>query len=119
MNIAKDQETLIVLSLAALIAFLKFELQLLLILAIGFLLIAILSKWLSHQISRLWLGFSFYFGLVMNYIIMFFIYFLILTPLALLQKLFGSNQLLKGKGAHTYFTERNHQHTFDDLKNPW
>lgn len=115
----KGLETIIVLALASLIAFLTFDVNWLMYLAIVFLIIAVVSKKLTLFIGKIWFGFSHYLGLVMNSIIMFLIFFLILTPLSFFQRLTGNNQILKKGNADSYFYKRNYLYTKKDIEKPW
>ena len=115
----KGQETIIVLALVCLIVFIKFNTVWLIYLALSFLIISLISKKLTIAIGAFWFSFSHYFGLVMNYIIMFFIFFFVLTPLSFFQRLTGNNKILKKKNNNTYFDERNHYYTNDDIEKPW
>lgn len=115
----KGQETIIVLTLVCLIAFIKFNFSWLIYLGSGLLITGIISKKLTILIGKYWFMFSYYFGGIMNYFIMFFIFYLILTPLSFFQKLSGNNQILKKDNADTFFKIRNHYYTKDDIKRPW
>ncbi|WMI67743.1 SxtJ family membrane protein [Mangrovimonas sp. YM274] len=115
----KGQETIIVLALVCLVAFVKFEALWLIYVALSFLVISLLSKRLTIAIGALWLSFSHYFGLIMNYFIMFFIFYCILTPISFFQKLFGHNQILKKNRRGSYFHAKNHYYSNNDIEKPW
>lgn len=119
MNREKAFETIIVLALASLIASLWLNVGWLVYVAITFLGIGIVSKSASMAIAKVWLGFSHYLGMVMNFVLMFIIFHLILIPLALLQRLFGGNQIRRKTNGTTYFHLRNHRYSSKDIDNPW
>lgn len=119
MDKEKGLETIIVLALVSLLAFIKFDINWLLYVSIGLLIISIISKKLTIVIGKGWFSFSQYFGVVMNYIIMFIIFYFILTPLSFFQRLFGSNQILKKGNEDSHFHKRNHLYSEKDIKNPW
>lgn len=119
MSREKGLETIIVLVLASLFIYLKFEVTWLIYIAFALLLISIVSKKLTSLIGKLWLSFSLYFGAFMNYIIMFLIFYFVLTPLAFFQRLGNKNQLLKKGRNKTYFVKRNHLFTLKDIEKPW
>lgn len=119
MNKEKAFETIIVLALASLICYLIFNAQWLIFLSIGFLIIPLVSAKIALFITKIWLSFSNYLGLVMNYVLMFICFYLILIPLSLLQRLFGGNQILKKEKGNSFFIKRNHTFTKEDIKNPW
>ena len=115
----KGLESIIVISLALLVVTLRFHIDWPIYAAITLLCITLISKKLTILIGTFWFAFSHYFGMVMNYIIMFFIFYLILTPLAFFQRLSGTNHILKKRQSNSYFRARNHLFSFKDIKNPW
>ena len=119
MKRCKDLETLIILALVPLVLYLIYKDTVFLYSSIILLVIAIFFKGLSGYISTVWYIFSEYLGLVMNTIILAVIYFLILTPLAFLQRLTRNNQILKERDEHSYFIVRNHRVTLSDIQKPW
>tara|TARA_R110000868_G_scaffold165961_2_gene399658 strand:- start:965 stop:1324 length:360 start_codon:yes stop_codon:yes gene_type:complete len=119
MNKEKAFSTIIVLSLASLIFCLLLKIHWLIFLAIGFLVVPLVSIKMAFIISKVWLAFSNYLGLLMNYILMFFCFYFILIPFASLQKLFGGNQIIKKEKGDSFFVNRNHTFTKEDIKNPW
>lgn len=119
MNKEKAFSTIIVLSLASLIFCLLLKIHWLIFLAIGFLVVPLVSIKMAFIISKVWLAFSNYLGLLMNYILMFFCFYFILFPFASLQKLFGGNQIIKKEKGDSFFVNRNHTFTKEDIKNPW
>lgn len=115
----KAFETIIVLAFASLVISQWAHITWLIYVAIGFLAIGIISKGLTMAIAKVWFGFSHYLGTVMNYVLMFIIFHLILIPLAFLQRLFGKNQLSHKTKGNTFFHYRNHQFESKDIDNPW
>ena len=119
MSRSKALESVLVISLALLVAYLTYKNTLFIYLAAGLMLLSVLSKSFTIGVGKLWFGFSHYFGMVMNTIIMGFIFFLILTPLAFLQRIFGKNGLKKSTSKDSYFIKRNHLFTLKDIEKPW
>ena len=119
MNKEKDLETVIVLALASLIIYIKFDANWGIYLAMGFLALAIISKKAINILSKIWFSFSNYLGLVMNYVIMFLIFYLILTPLSFFQRLLGKNQFHNEKKENSYFHKCNHLYGINDIEKPW
>ncbi|APZ46666.1 hypothetical protein BW723_10355 [Polaribacter reichenbachii] len=115
----KTFETIIVLALASLICFLLFNVKWLVYLSVVFLVIPLISLKIALIIANIWLTFSNYLGLIMNYILMFVCFYFILVPISFLQKVFGGNQILKKQKGDSYFIKRNHLFTKNDIKNPW
>ncbi|MGE5943424.1 MAG: SxtJ family membrane protein [Flavobacteriales bacterium] len=119
MNREKALETVIVLALVSLLAFLKFHLVWFIYLAIGLLIISLLSKKLTFAIGKGWFSFSYYLGVIMNTFIMFLIFYLVLVPLSFFQRLVGNNQILKKNKNNSYFHKRNHCFVSKDIDRPW
>lgn len=119
MNREKALETVLVLALASLLAYLSFEITWLLYISIGFLVAGILFKKLSLLIGKVWMSFAHYFGQVMNYVIMFIIFYFFLMPISFFQRLMGSNEILKKKEGNSHFYKRNHLFSEKDIQNPW
>ncbi len=110
---------MIVLAAAVLIAYLKFEAVWLIYVSLGLLAVPFVSKRLAAFISSGWFSFSHYLGVVMNYVLMFLIFYLILCPVAFLQRAFGRNYILRKKAGGTNFIKRNHTYSPKDLDYPW
>lgn len=119
MSREKALETMVVLALASLIAFLWLDVSWIIYLSIGLLTISFFSKRLATMIAKGWLSFSFYLGVVMNYIIMFIIFYFFLIPLSFFQRMVGSNQILRKKKGNSHFHQRNHLYSDKDIENPW
>lgn len=119
MNKEKAFETIIVLALASLVCYLLLKVQWFILLSFVFLAIPLVSIKITFVISKVWLTFSNYLGVVMNYVLMFICFYFILIPLSLLQQLFGGNQISKKKNGDSFFINRNHTFTKKDIKNPW
>jgi large-conductance mechanosensitive channel len=119
MNREKALETIIVLAFASLIASLWLHVGWLIYVSIGLLAISFISKRLTALIGKGWLSFSNYLGVVMNYVLMFIIFYIFLSPLSFFQRLGGKNQILKKGKEDSHFYKRNHLYTKKDIENPW
>ncbi|PKQ45165.1 SxtJ family membrane protein [Confluentibacter flavum] len=119
MSREKGLETIIILALASLIVYLKFDTNWAIYLALGLLVLSFISKKITIIIAETWFSFAHYLGLVMNQIIMFIIFYMVLIPLSFFQRLMGSNQILKKNKSNSYFHKRNHLFTTKDIERPW
>lgn len=119
MNREKVLETILVLALASLVASLFLNIDWLIYVATGLLIISIISKRLTNMIAKAWLSFSYHFGIIMNYIIMFAIFYFFLFPISFFQRLFNKNEILKKGKGNSHFIHRNHLYTNKDVENPW
>jgi hypothetical protein len=82
-------KTILVLALAMLIFYLIWELKWLLWLAAGLLVISLKPNPLADLIAKLWMKLSEHIGIFMSKIILSIIFFVLLTPLAMLYRLFN------------------------------
>ena len=119
MNREKALETIIVLALASILASLWFNVVWLIYLSLGFLAISLVSKRLTAVIGKGWFAFSYYLSVVMNYIIMFIIFYFFLFPFSFFQRLAGGNQILKKRKGESHFHQRRHLYSHKDIEKPW
>ncbi|MEM1216822.1 MAG: hypothetical protein AAGJ82_14105 [Bacteroidota bacterium] len=83
---------------------------------IAFVLLALLSSRVADGVHWVWQKLTYAIGWVMNRVLMTVIFFVFLTPIALLYRLF------RGKPEEredTVFVERNHWYTSKDVGSPW
>jgi len=119
MERGKVLEAILTIAAVLLGLFYILEIEILLPIALGLMLVGLLSKWLSAKIIWLWYKLSEVMGYVMSRVILSIVFFFFLFPIAVLYRLFTSDSLnLKNKGDTTY-TSRNHTYTATDLENPW
>jgi hypothetical protein len=75
---------------------------------------------LGEWIHVYWMKTAHLLGRINGTILLFVLYFLILTPVALTARLMGKISMRKNsKNALTVFLKRNHRYTEEDLKFPW
>lgn len=83
-------------------------------------LLGLLSSAFAGLVSKVWLKFAEILGRINGSILLSIIFFLVLTPIAFLMRIFsGDSALNLKKPKKTTFAERNHKYTADDLKNIW
>lgn len=88
--------------------------------AIGLVLATLISPWLARAVAWLWLKLALSIGFVVSRILLGIVFFLILTPMALFQRLLKKNPLqLEPPATGSAFIERPHQFTGSDLERPW
>ena len=113
-------ETISILALAALVIHFVWEAKWLVWLAAGLLVLALKPNPLANLIAGLWLKLSEHIGNFMSKLILSLVFFLLLTPLAALYRLFN-HEMTKS------FFDRTSTTTFhaarvpgkEDFKNPW
>lgn len=80
-------ETILAISGGLVVFYLIYKVDVLLFIALGFIAVGLLSSFLSSKIEWLWLGLSKILGYISSRIILSVVYFLVLTPLALLRRM--------------------------------
>ncbi|MEY2895553.1 MAG: hypothetical protein RIS42_1272 [Bacteroidota bacterium] len=105
-----------------LVAFsLLFHVNLLAQIAFGVGLFALLSDRFAEFVSSLWLKFAQLLGRVNGYVLLTIIFFVFLTPIALLMRLIqkADNLKLKPQSGDSIYETRNHTYEAKDLTNIW
>ena len=83
-------------------------------------LLSLLSGKLAHYIALSWMWFGAVMGYINGHLLLTLIFFLILTPLALLNRLFGKQKLqMKAGNAESNWQDRSHTYTAKDLGKPF
>ena len=98
------------------------EIKALLLVAIVVGAVGLLSDFLSAKVAWLWFKLAELLGRVNGFILLSLLFFVLLTPLAWLMKLFKKDNLKLRKRDSTnasYYTERNHDYSAKDIENPW
>ena len=82
---------------------------------------ALISSSLRNYMLKFWGQVASGLGAINSRIILGLIFFLILTPIALLSRLFSKDkmQLKKKADKASYFKMRNHVYSSEDFENPW
>lgn len=83
-------------------------------------ILGVFSNVVAEKISWVWLKIAEILGRINSTILLSLIFFIILTPLALLMKVFKKSDSLKlKKVSGSAYDERNHRYTAKDLENTW
>jgi hypothetical protein len=117
----KNLETMSVLAAAALVFGLVLKIQALFYISLAFLVVGIFIKGLAGWIARGWLAFAHVLGSVNSKIILALIFFLFLTPLAFIYRLFHGDfmHIRRDAGKTTYYMPRDHLYSAKDVENLW
>ena len=110
----------VLLSIFAYIAFDKGEYHYILVyIALGLMLMCLLSKWLSSKFVWLWFKLGEGMGYVMSRVILSVVFFFFLFPISVLYRLFNKDALRLKRKEDTMYTDRSHTYSASDLENPW
>jgi len=118
---SSDLETLGVLSAFFLVLNVITHRQVFVLAALGLLLVALFVKPLAKVISHAWMRFAELLGSFNSRLILTLVFYLFLTPLALLYRVFNRNPLsLKpGHESETLFIARDHVYSKADFEKMW
>ena len=115
-------ETGLVMILIAFISGIILDKQIFQAISIGLIVIIILFPMVLYPLAIVWFGFSKLLGMVTSRVLLYLIFFLIVTPVALIRRIVGLDSLgLKAfkKGNSTAFVIRSHKYRPEDLMNPY
>ena len=115
-------ETLAVLAAACIACALIFKAQAFAYVALGLLLIGLFFRWPAAKLAGAWLGLSAVLGAINSRVLLTLVYYLVLTPIALLYRLTHRDPLgLKraDDSERSYWILRDHRFEPRDLERPW
>ena len=107
----------IVLFLAVLYWFKRRDALLMAAIAVG--VLSLLAPPVATGIHWCWMKLADVLGSVSSRIVLTVLYLLVLLPLALLARLFGKTAIRLTTGDGSYYKDRNHTYTKEDLMHPW
>lgn len=117
----KEKETILTICTALVLLFLfsknKNLLPLQLAVCLG--LVGMFSNFLTSKIHWAWMKLAEGMGWIMNKIILGLLFYIVLTPLALLSRLIKKSNAMNEKNSQSHYVERNHTYQANDLLNPW
>jgi hypothetical protein len=119
MSNEKNLESILAITFGFLVLYLIFDIQAFLIVSFIISGIGLFSKYLSGKVAQAWLKFALVLGTINGKIILSLIFFLILTPMALIRRLFTKPVVKLKKEEVTMYTLRNHTYTGADIENVW
>lgn len=121
MSIKKELDTLSILSLFFMVLASLTRHFIYIYVAMGLLIIALFIRPLAKKITQGWLAFSELLGIFNSRIILTIIFYLCLTPLALVFRFYNKNALFiaSSKNETSNFLERNHVFVKEDLEKMW
>jgi hypothetical protein len=116
----KPIETMLVLAMACLAAYVLWHAKAALWLSFGFGLVGILSPGMSRHIARLWMGLTRMLGRVSNAVLLSVVYWLVVVPVAVFRRMRRKDKLTHfDPAAESNFVSRDHLFTKDDLEKTW
>ena len=122
MKKTESLESALVITAGFLVLYLVFDSQWMIWLATGVSLISVFSTKIRNLIHHSWMKLAFLLGWINSRILLSIVFYIILFPLALIQKIFVGDKLQKSKKGEkekSYYLERNHTYSAKDLENTW
>ncbi len=112
--------SIIVMALGFLAFYFIFDKIFLLGISTAILVVSLASEKGARLIEKGWLKFGLALGFINSRIILWVVYYVVLTPMALLGRLFGKDELQLKKGKdNSYYAERNHTYVAKDFTKPF
>ncbi len=121
-NQIKSIEAMLAISTGLSVIYFITENQYFLIASISIGLIGLFSSFLSKKIAWLWFKLAETLGRINGFILLSVLFFILLTPLAWLMRVFKKDSLKTRKETfknQSYYIERNHEYSAKDIENPW
>jgi len=116
----KPIETMLVLAMGCLLAYVVFRWKAGLYLSFGFGGIGILSGWLSVRIARVWMAVARALGWVSNGILLSLLFLFVVMPVAFFRRMRGKDRLTYfDSKATSNFISREHSFVKEDLEKTW
>ena len=112
-------ETIIVIAAGLLAISVLFGVRELIFVSFGFLCIAIVSRYLAEKISQFWFRAAHLLGRINSFILLSAVFYLILTPVALISRLFNRSNLTLKKDLESFYVQRDHEYLPEDFENTW
>jgi hypothetical protein len=112
-------ETMLVLTVAAVLVFLIFHREAALWCGLGFGVTGLVSGWLSRKIDQVWRSVAAVLGRISNTMLLSLVYLLVVVPVGLVRRARKKGLSRFNARATTNFIVRDHLFVPDDLQNPW
>jgi ABC-type uncharacterized transport system permease subunit len=120
MNQTKNLQILLGIAAGMVVLFFIFKSAVFLAIAVGVCLAGLLSMRLAAIIAVLWMKVANLIGLIINTVLLSLVFFVLLTPLALIRKIAGKSPiLLRPTQDDSYFRTRSHKYEKRDLQDMW
>lgn len=115
----QSKETVLVITVGLLVLYLVFKSRVWLYCALGIGLAGVLSFYLSEKIHWAWSQLSLLLAAVSNRVLLAVVFFLVLTPMAVIRRLRGAGLRRFDRNATSNFSPREHVFEKKDLENTW
>src|SRR5688572_12308514 len=116
----KNYETILAIVLGLLVIWYFTGIAILIYCCLALVMIGLLFPSVTSIITWIWFKIAEILGWFMSKFLLSVIFYLVLVPIAFLSRLFITNSLnLKKSNNTSYFQNRNHKYTSEDMEHPW
>jgi len=117
----QDLETIAALAAISLLLYFIFKRDFLIVMSFALLISGLALKKITSKLSNLWLRFSHIIANINNRIILTFVFYILLTPIAVIYRLFSMNPLMlnKDNNKKSYFVDRDIAFKKEDFEKIW
>ncbi|OGW42624.1 MAG: hypothetical protein A2132_01605 [Nitrospirae bacterium RBG_16_43_11] len=117
----QDLETIAALAAISLLLYFIFKRDFLIVMSFALLISGLALKKITSKLSDLWLRFSHIIANINNRIILTFVFYILLTPIAVIYRLFSMNPLMlnKDNNKKSYFVDRDIAFKKEDFEKIW
>ena len=119
MNREKKLESVLIISAGFLVLFFVFKIKIFIFISLLILLLSAMSDLFTDGLTWLWFKLAEVLGWINSRILLGLIFFLFLFPVALIARLLNKTSISFKKNKDTYYSERNHTYTPEDIENMW
>jgi hypothetical protein len=118
-NREKRLESMLIIAAGFIVLFIAFKIKWLLLIALMVAVLGAMSKLATQGITWFWFKISEILGWINSRVLLSIIFFLFLFPISLLMRLLNKMTIKMKKEKETYYQERKHTFTPEDLENTW
>ncbi len=110
---------MLIIAAGFIVLFLIFKLKWMLIVSLAVAVLGAMSKLATEGITWVWFKIAEILGWINSRILLGIIFFLFLFPISLIMRALNKITIKMKKQKDTYYSERNHTYTTEDLENSW
>ena len=119
MDRKKQLESILVIVIGFLILYVLFKVETFLWIALGVGVLSLISNWVAEKITWLWFKIAEILGYINSRVLLSAIFFLFLTPIAFLSRVFSGKKLNLKRSDDTYYENTEHLYEPKDFEEMW
>ncbi len=119
MNREKKLESILIIAAGFLVLFFVFKIKIFILISLIVLLLSAMSDLFTDGLTWLWFKLAEILGWINSRILLGVIFYVVLCPIAFVTRLLGKTSITFKKNKDSYYSERNHVYTKEDIENMW